>query len=106
VLLGRQRVSVTTYEYDDDNRLVRSVTTHDAEWTGQDLAYAQAHRRNTLDDCPVCGMPLSETTDPDNEGKYEAPPPMRCHACTPLEHRKSEYRASPPGLLYRVYLRD
>ncbi|MFI7113953.1 hypothetical protein ACIBK9_47085 [Nonomuraea sp. NPDC050227] len=92
-------------EYDEKGRLVREVLTHDAEWLEEDLAYAKAHRRNKLDECPACGLPLSETTDPENEGMYEAPPPMRCHACTPLEHRKNEYRESPPGLLFRVYLK-
>lgn len=96
---------MTVYEYDDQDRLVRSVTTHDAEWTEEDLGYGQAHRRNESDQCPGCGLPLSETTDPEAEGAYEAPPPMRCHACTPLEHRKDEYRESPPGLLFRVYLK-
>lgn len=105
VLLGRRRQSVTVYEYDDDGRLVQSVTTHDAEWADEDLGYAQAHRRNELGKCPGCGLPLAETTNADNEGAYEAPPPTRCHACTPLEFRKSEYLESPPGLLFRVFLK-
>lgn len=101
ILLGRQRTSVTVYEYDEESgRLVRSVTTHDAEWTAEDLAWAQAKHRNDADICPACRLPLSETTDPDNEGEYEAPLPVRCHSCTPLEHRKEEYRESPPGLLF------
>lgn len=98
-------MSVTVYEYDEDGRLVRSVTTHDAEWTDEDLGHAKAYQRNENSKCPGCGLDLSETTDPENEGMYEAPPPMRCHACTPLEHRKSEYTESPPGLLFRVYLK-
>lgn len=105
VLLGRQRRSAIEREYDDRGLLVREVVTHDAEWTQEDFAYARAQRYIELDQCPGCGLPLSETTDPDNEGKYEAPPPMRCHACTPLEHRKSEYTQSPPGLLFRVYMK-
>lgn len=96
---------MTVYEYDDEGRLVRSVTTHDAEWADEDLGYGKAHRRNEKGKCPGCGLPLAETTNPDNEGAYEAPPPMRCHACTPLEHRKGEYKESPPGLLYLVYLK-
>jgi hypothetical protein len=105
VLLGRQRVSVTTYEHDEKGRLVRSVTTQDSEWAEEDLAYARAHRRNELGKCPGCRLPLVETTNPDNEGSYEAPPPTRCHACTPLEFRKDEYVKSPPGLLFRVFLK-
>lgn len=105
MLLGRQRVSVTEYVYDDAGRLLRSVTTHDAEWSEMDLGNAKAHRRNEADRCPGCGLPLSETTLTENEGAYEAPPPTRCHACTSLEHRKSEYTESPPGLLFGVYLK-
>jgi YD repeat-containing protein len=105
LLLGRRRVSVTEYEYDDEGRLIRSVTTHDPEWSEEDLGFAKAHRRREAERCPGCGLPLSETTDPDREGEYEAPPPTRCHACTPLEHRKSEYRESPPGLLFNVHLK-
>lgn len=106
MLLGRQRVSVTEYVYDDTGRLIRSVTTHDAEWSEQDLGNAKALRRNEMDRCPGgCGLPLSETTLPENEGAYEAPQPTRCHACTPLEIRKSEYTESPPGLLFSIYLK-
>lgn len=106
LLLGRRLTSVTVYEYDDETgRLIKSVTTHDPAWTEEDLAYAQAYRRNENDRCPGCGLPLSETTKPENEGVYEAPPPTRCHACTPLEVRKGEYTQSPPGLLFRVYLK-
>lgn len=96
---------MTVREYDDEGLLVREVTTYDALWTDEDLGYAQAYRRNELGKCPGCGLPLVETTDPDNEGSYEAPPPMRCHACTPMEHRKGEYADSPLGLLFRVYLK-
>ncbi|MGA4989865.1 hypothetical protein [Nonomuraea bangladeshensis] len=106
MLLGRQRRAVAEREYDSEGRLVREVVTYDAEWTEEDLAYAKAHRRIEHDRCPGCGLPLSETTDPDREGDYEAPPPMRCHACTPMEHRKSEYTESPPGLLFSVHLKD
>jgi hypothetical protein len=102
-MLGRRRTSVVSYEYDDDGRLLREVVTHDPQWTGEDLAYAKAWRRIEADRCPGCGLSLSETTNPDNEGMYEAPPPTRCHACTPLEHRKSEYTESPLGLLFRVF---
>lgn len=102
MLLGRQRVSTILREYDDAGRLAREVVTHDPEWTSEDLTYAKAWRRLEADRCPGCGLPLSETTDPDNEGMYEAPPPTRCHACTPLEYRKGEYKESPPGLLFRA----
>lgn len=98
-------MSVTVYEYDEQDRLIRSVTTHDAEWTEEDLGSAKAYRRNKMAECPGCGLDLAQTTDPANEGLYEAPLPVRCYACTPLEHRKGEYKESAPGLLFRVFLK-
>jgi hypothetical protein len=105
VLLGRQRVSVTTYEYDDRDRLVRSVTVHDAEWTVEDVDYAKAKRRNDAERCPgPCGLPLSETTDPANQGEYIVPDPTRCFACTELARREEQLAKAKikPGALIHV----
>lgn len=83
------------------------MTTHDAEWLDDDRGYSQAYRRNKAGECPGgCGLPLEETTDPANEGAYEAPLPTRCHACTSLEHQKTEYEKNPPGLLFQVRMKD
>ncbi|KUM31570.1 hypothetical protein AQ436_00060 [Arthrobacter sp. EpRS66] len=32
--------------------------------------------------CPMCGGPISECTDPDNEMFYKVDPPTRCHKLT------------------------
>lgn len=32
--------------------------------------------------CPMCGGPISECTDPDNEMAYKVDPPTRCHKTT------------------------
>lgn len=102
VLLGRQVRAETIHHYDDGGRLVRSTTTWEPLWTEDDLAWALAEAAEAADRCQ-CGHPLSETTDPDAEGEYEAPLPTRCYACTELEKRREEYRNSPPGLLFSVY---
>lgn len=34
--------------------------------------------------CPMCGGPISECTDPDNEMAYKVDPPTRCHKTTAL----------------------
>lgn len=102
VLLGRRRRAVTTYQYDQTGRLVRSVTVWDPEWTPQDVAWAQAYAEEQAARCPGCGQPLDESTDPANEGAYEAPFPVRCFACSTLEHRQKDYRDKPEGLLFTV----
>ena len=40
VILGRQRVSRTTFVYDDEGRLTEAVTVHDPEWLPEDVAKA------------------------------------------------------------------
>lgn len=83
---------------------MRSVTTHDAEWTPEDLDIVKAQRRNDAQKCPGgCGMPLSETTNPDNQGEYIIPPPIRCFACTELEREKerlAKQKIKPGALLH------
>lgn len=102
-VLGRQAQATTVYHYDDDGRLTHSTTVWEAEWTDEDLDWAIAQAAEDADICPGgCGHHLSETTHPDAEGEYTAPLPTRCHACTPLEQRKEEYRESPPGLLFPI----
>ena len=32
--------------------------------------------------CPICGGPMSECTDPANEGRFKVDPPTRCHKAT------------------------
>lgn len=59
-LEGREPGETTEYEYEND-RLVRSTTTRDPEWTEQDTAemLALAEYRDSLCDC--CGLPVSMT---------------------------------------------
>lgn len=102
VLLGRQAQATTTYHYDENDRLTHSTTVWDPVWSEEDLAWAMAQAAEDAERCTGCGLPLSETTDPDAEGEYEAPLPTRCHACTALEKRREEYTGSPPGLLFHV----
>ena len=55
-------------------------------------------------------MPLSETTDPENQFAYEALPPAMDWAAKTLEERQERYRKEHPGvpmgaLLWRVQRR-
>lgn len=54
----------------------------ESEWSDieQDKMLALAHYESQK--CPKCGGPISECTDPANEGKYKTGPPTRCHKTT------------------------
>lgn len=115
MLLGRELRSVTTYEYDDTGRLVRSVTVHESPWTEEDLGWAKAHQQNLDDRCPgPCGLPLSETTAMANGEpvhSYEVELPMRCQACDELAKKQEAHGESgqvirPQALLWTVRRTD
>jgi hypothetical protein len=90
-LHGREPRQVTTYEYDEHNRLVRSVTVRESEWTAQDLAEAMALLKVEADTCSGCGEPLSESTDPEASGGYDVDDPIVCFACAPLNKAREYY---------------
>jgi hypothetical protein len=57
--------------------------------------------------CPVCGGDREECWAAENEGRFRAQPPVRCHRETALAKARKEY-ADQPGssaLLYRAELR-
>ena len=57
--------------------------------------------------CRGCGGDLHETTEPGNEGRYEALPPVQCHRCVAYDISVTAYQDQPhPGsLLHQVRLR-
>lgn len=46
--------------------------------------------------CPMCGGPISECTDPDNEMAYKVDPPTRCHKTTALMRAQGDDWTSRP----------
>ncbi len=97
----------TTYEYDPGGRLVRSVTTTEAEWDDTGRAAALALRAYEADLCPGCKQPLTETAAHANMGRYAADLAIRCHRCTATEIARKIYEESPQAaaLLIPVGLR-
>lgn len=79
------------------------MTEVEPEWTAEDRAWAFADLQLEADTCGGCGQPLSESTDPEREGGYEAPLPTRCHACTTLTAQQDKYTEARPGLLFEVH---
>ncbi|MEU7741976.1 MULTISPECIES: hypothetical protein [unclassified Nonomuraea] len=81
---------------------MRAITVRESEWLedDRDWALADLQARDSL--CGTCGLPLEETTDPDAEGAYAADPPVRCHACVPLNASKRSREDPADGWVYRV----
>lgn len=56
--------------------------------------------------CSGCGQPMHLSMDPETEGQWVAPLPMRCHACTVIDHRAKDYEKAdaPTALKFRAEL--
>jgi YD repeat-containing protein len=67
---GDERSEATTYEYDPDGRLTRSVTVREPEWTDDDRAFLLALLEEERETCPICGHPLALCRDPRTERKW------------------------------------
>ncbi len=61
------------------------MTVVEPEWDDDERGWMLALGALRKDTCPGCGHPLTESTDPVNEGRYRVDPPTRCHACTALQ---------------------
>jgi hypothetical protein len=71
---------VTTHEYDDAGRLIRSVSEPEPEWDDDDRALMRALWLVEGDECPGCHGSLEETTSPETYDTYRAVA-TRCHRC-------------------------
>lgn len=86
--MGWEPKRVTTFEYDEEDRLIRSVTEVEPEWDDTERAWATALLDVEADTCGGCGQPLSETLRPEAYQGYEAPPPAVCQGCKALHARQ------------------
>lgn len=75
-------------------------------WREQDSLLAQALTYYESQLCSGCGQPMSLSMDPASEGKWVAPYPSRCHACTAISHRVKDYTKAdaPEALKFRAEL--
>lgn len=93
--VGWEPCQTTTYEYDLAGRLIRSVTTVEAEWDDEQRELVFALQAYEADLCPGCRQPLNETTRTENEGRYIPGPAIRCHRCTAADQASKTYENSP-----------
>lgn len=71
--------------------MISSITTTEPEWDEEERAWVLALLDYEADQCRGCGGQLSETTDPDTEGKWKVQLPVRCHKCTALAEHQQAY---------------
>jgi hypothetical protein len=65
------------------------VSQAEVEWDDATRTHALAFIRYQNSLCPVCGGPAAECQDGDNENKFDAGLPFRCHRATAvIEARK------------------
>ena len=100
-LSGWEPLEVTEYEYDEDGRLVGSVTTREPEWSADDvnalLAFLDSKRVGSH------GHPLSESMSPDADPasrdakyRYVVPNPSVDFAARALSNAQDAYRKKYP----------
>jgi hypothetical protein len=77
---GWEPTTTTTYEYDDQNRIVRSTTLTEPEFDDEQRGLMLALQVYEDLRCDGCGGNLEETTAPENEGRYRVSK-SRCHKC-------------------------
>jgi hypothetical protein len=66
-----------------------------AGWDPDDQAWVLALAEWEASRCPGCNGWLPETTHPDNDGRYDAEPPVRCFRCSALHSRQEDYKDDP-----------
>lgn len=78
---GWEPAEHTTYEYDDQGRLIASTTVREAEWDAKSRGWAVGLVELEKQECGTCGGWLPETTDPAMEESFRAQQPVRCWKC-------------------------
>ena len=99
------RPLITSYVYDDLGRMVSSAT--ESSWTEDDRDLAAGLVEWEANLCGGCRRPLTETTDPQNEERYDAKVAARCHCCTAVDIAQNalQERQHPGALMLSVELR-
>ena len=107
---GWEPAEVTTYEYDDAGRLIRSTTVREAEWNEVDRGAALALQAYEAGLCGGCGQPTSQSMDPDTQFRWRGKLLAQCHACYALgayrDALEKQEQPQPQSLRLGVVLPD
>ncbi|MFG3340528.1 hypothetical protein [Glycomyces sp. NPDC048151] len=83
-----------------------TVTERETEWDDEQQDWMLALALAEADECPGCHGRFSETTLPENDGRYLPDDPARCHRCTALAIGADQIRdrksPQPQALFPRV----
>lgn len=88
---------MTTFEYDEQGRLIQAVTIREPEYSDWDRALLMSDRAKQRAPRGSHGLLLSETTDPDNQFAYKAKKPITDWAEKALRDAKKEYQKKWPS---------
>lgn len=83
-ILGREPRVITEHEYDEHDRLIRSVTTSEPLWTDEDRLLLLALEAEEAEQCGECRQPLEVSTDPKTQRTWRVER-VTCEACRILE---------------------
>lgn len=73
--MGWEPGEVTTFEYDDDGRMVQAITVREPEFSFLDRRWMLDSREQEQAPRSSTGWLMSVATDPANQGKFFTPPP-------------------------------
>ena len=108
-LTGRPRTLVLDIVRDDDGRAVQLRGELSSGWSDSDVAAALVAAEESQSQCDGCGHPLTVSTDPDTEDRWEATA-VRCHSCREARRVSDEWAKTPGadtrGLRVRTRLDD
>jgi hypothetical protein len=85
--------------YDEAGRLIRSVTRVEPEWDAQQQAWMLALGRYRQETCNGCDGYLPETTDPENDGRYQTTGPFLCHRCEAIGRARNQFVKDRSGVI-------
>lgn len=110
--LGWEPGEVTTFEYDDDGRMVRAITVREPEYSHLDRRWLRDSFEQDSAQRSSTGWLMSEATDPANRYKFYTPPPATDFAKLAEIKGKEEAKAAYEGkipldaLIHRVEMKD
>lgn len=72
------------------------MTTREAEWNEEQRGFVLAYLTYEAQVCHGCGGWLPETTNGDNDGRYQVGTPGRCYRCTAIHKKQEGYEKQSP----------